>query len=93
MNTLLDTTGAPLGSLITQSHSVLNNADSVIGQLNTVTKRLDGLTKKLQSKDNTAGLLLNDRALHDDLVKTVHSADSLFQIILKDGLDVNVDFF
>ncbi|MFA6623074.1 MAG: MlaD family protein [Fibrobacteraceae bacterium] len=93
VNALLDTTGAPLGSLITQSHGVLNNADSVIGQLNTVTKRLDGLTKKLQSKDNTAGLLLNDRALHDDLVKTVHSADSLFQIILKDGLDVNVDFF
>lgn len=93
VNALLDTTGAPLGSLITQSRGVLNNADSVISELNTVTKRLDGLTKKLQSKDNTAGLLLNDRALHDDLVQTVHSADSLFQIILKDGLDVNVDFF
>jgi phospholipid/cholesterol/gamma-HCH transport system substrate-binding protein len=31
--------------------------------------------------------------LHDDLVKTVHSADSLFRIILQDGLDINVDFF
>jgi len=47
----------------------------------------------VQSKDNTVGILLSDRKLHDDLVKTVHSADSLFRVILHDGLDVNVDIF
>ena len=43
------------------------------------------------AKENTVGALLSDRKLHDDLVKTVHSADSLFRVILHDGLDVNVD--
>ena len=54
---------------------------------------LDELIAKVQSRDNTVGILLSDRKLHDDLVKTVHSADSLFRVILHDGLDVNVDFF
>jgi len=62
-----------------------------------VTQHLDELVAKVQTKletkDNTIGMLLNDRTLHDDLVKTVHSADSLVRVILHDGLDINVDFF
>ena len=65
----------------------------MVGELEGVTKHLDELIAKVQSKDNTVGVLLSDRKLHDDLVKTVHSADSLFRVILHDGLDVNVDFF
>jgi phospholipid/cholesterol/gamma-HCH transport system substrate-binding protein len=72
---------------------LIKNADQLISELNQVTNRLNTLTQKLQAKDNTAGLLLNDRVLYDDLVNTVNSADSLFRIILQDGLDINVDFF
>ena len=48
---------------------------------------------RLNTNIGLVGILLNDRTLHDDLVKTVHSADSLVRIILQDGLDINVDFF
>jgi len=93
VNTLLDSSQAPIQGLLTQSQGLIKNADGVIGKLDTVTKRLLVLTEKLQSKDNTAGILLNDHELHDELVRTVESADSLFRIILQDGLDINVDFF
>jgi len=75
----------------------MGNANHLIGELEVVTKHLDDLIAKVQSKmdskDNTVGILLNDRQLHDDLVRTVRSADSLFKVILQDGLDINVDFF
>ena len=93
VNALLDTTAAPIGGLLSDASELMKDAGGVIGKLDAVTDRLTALTSKLQSTDNTAGILLNDRALHDDLVQTLHSADSLFQIILQDGLDINVDFF
>lgn len=93
VNALLDTTAAPIGGLLSDASELMKDAGGVIGKLGAVTDRLTALTSKLQSTDNTAGILLNDRALHDDLVQTLHSADSLFQIILQDGLDINVDFF
>jgi phospholipid/cholesterol/gamma-HCH transport system substrate-binding protein len=93
VNALLDTTAAPIGGLLSDASGLMKDAGGVIGKLDAVTDRLTALTSKLQSTDNTAGILLNDRALHDDLVQTLHSADSLFQIILQDGLDINVDLF
>lgn len=93
VNALLDTASAPIGELLSSAGGLMTDAGNVIGKLDSVTDRLSAITGKLQSRDNTAGILLNDRALHDDLVQTLHSADSLFQIILQDGLDVNVDLF
>ncbi len=93
VNALLDTASAPIGKLLSSAGGLMTDAGNVVGKLDSVTDRLSAITGKLQSKDNTAGILLNDRALHDDLVQTLHSADSLFQIILQDGLDVNVDLF
>lgn len=93
VNTLLDSVAEPVNTLFVNSNGLIKNADQLINELNQVTNRLNTLTQKLQAKDNTAGLLLNDRVLYDDLVNTVNSADSLFRIILQDGLDINVDFF
>jgi phospholipid/cholesterol/gamma-HCH transport system substrate-binding protein len=93
VNTLLDSVAEPVNTLFVNSNGLIKNADQLISELNQVTNRLNTLTQKLQAKDNTAGLLLNDRVLYDDLVNTVNSADSLFRIILQDGLDINVDFF
>lgn len=93
VNTLLDTTSAPIGELLSDASGLMKDAGNVLGKLDSVTDRLAGITGKLQARDNTAGILLNDRTLHDDLVKTLHSADSLFKIILQDGLDVNLDLF
>lgn len=97
VNQLVDGVKPPIDNLFANTDKVVGNADKLIGELEGVTKHLDELVAqvqtKTQSKDNTVGLLLNDRALHDDIIKTVHSADSLFRIILQDGLDINVDFF
>lgn len=93
VNALLDTVQTPISGLLSQASGLMQDAGGVISKLDSVTNRLTAITAKLQTKDNTAGILLNDRTLHDDLVKTLHSADSLFQIILHDGLDVNVDIF
>ncbi|WP_295860716.1 MlaD family protein [uncultured Fibrobacter sp.] len=97
VNKLVDGVQQPIDSLFANTDKVVGNANNLIGELEGVTKHLDELVgqvqAKTQSKDNTVGLLLNDKTLHDDLVKTVRSADSLFRIILQDGLDINVDFF
>jgi phospholipid/cholesterol/gamma-HCH transport system substrate-binding protein len=93
VNALLDTTQAPINGLLSDASNLMKDAGGVVGKLDAVTDRLTAITEKLQSKDNTAGILLNDRKLHDELVQTLHSADSLFQIILQDGLDINVDIF
>ncbi|MBO7383502.1 MAG: MCE family protein [Fibrobacter sp.] len=90
---LVDGVKPPIDNMFAGADKVMNNANSLISDLEGVTKHLDELIAKVQSKDNTVGTLLADKTLHDDLVKTVHSADSLFRVILHDGLDVNVDFF
>lgn len=97
VNDLIDGVRPPIDNVFANTDKLMGNADKLIGELEGVTKHLDELVmnvqKKLDSKDNTAGILLNDRALHDDLVKTVRSADSLVRTILSDGLDINVDIF
>lgn len=97
VSVLIDGVKAPIDNVFANTDKVMNNANNLVGELEGVTKHLDDLIAKVQAKlesqDNTAGILLNDRTLHDDIIKTVHSADSLFRIILQDGLDVNVDIF
>jgi phospholipid/cholesterol/gamma-HCH transport system substrate-binding protein len=97
VNDLIDGVKPPIDNMFANTEKVMGNADKLLGELEQVTSHLDELVvkvqKKIESKDNTVGILLNDRTLHDDLVKTVHSADSLVRIILQDGLDINVDFF
>ena len=93
VDALVDGVKPPIDNLFANADKTIGHADELVSQLEGVTKHLDNLIAKVQSKDNTVGILLSDRKLHDDLVKTVHSADSLFRVILHDGLDVNVDIF
>ena len=93
VDALVDGVKPPIDNLFASADKTIGHADALVSQLEGVTKHLDDLIAKVQSKDNTVGILLSDRKLHDDLVKTVHSADSLFRVILHDGLDVNVDIF
>lgn len=97
VDNLIDGVKPPIDNMFANTDKVMSDADKLIGELEGVTNHLDELIVKVQtkieSKDNTVGILLNDRTLHDDLVKTVHSADSLVRVILHDGLDINVDLF
>lgn len=58
-----------------------------------VAKGLEEILAKANSTDGTVGALLNDATLHRDLRATLESADSLFRVIKKKGLDVNIDLF
>ncbi len=93
VNSLLDKSEPPLLALMDDAKGLTSETKGMLGSMDSLLTRVDSLMAKMQSKENTMGLLLNDRTLHDDLNTTVHSADSLFQSILKNGLDVNIDFF
>jgi phospholipid/cholesterol/gamma-HCH transport system substrate-binding protein len=93
VNGLIDENREPLKHLVGDAQGLVKDAGGLVANADTIPGQLLALTGQLQSKDNTLGILLNERKLHDDLATTVHNADSLFQTILKDGLDVNIDFF
>lgn len=92
-NGLLDKTQGPLLSLMDSAQSLTMDTRGLLKHVDSVLGRADSLMSRMQTNDNTMGILLNDRTLHDDLSITVHSADSLLQTILKNGLDVNIDLF
>ena len=69
------------------------NADKMLANLNSQVEKTDiaatmqkldktmanlqTLTDKLNSRDGSLGLLMNDRALYDNLTRTMRDADSL----------------
>lgn len=73
------------------------NALDLAGSFNSIDKTLkniEGLTNKLNSKDNSMGLLLNDRQLYDSINSTLNNAS----LLLKDVKDnpnryINVKVF
>jgi len=93
VNEILDENKAPLKSLVADANGLIGRTGGLVNEADAAVQRVLNLTNKLESKNNTLGILLNDRKLHDDLSETIHSADSLFRLIIKDGLDVNIDFF
>ncbi len=93
LNAILDENRNPLKNLVADANGLLGQTNALVIGADTAVKRVLVLTEKLESKNNTLGILLNDRKLHDDLSTTIHSADSLFRLIIRDGLDVNIDFF
>jgi phospholipid/cholesterol/gamma-HCH transport system substrate-binding protein len=93
VNQILDENRVPLKNLVADANGLLGQTGALMNGADTAVQRILALTGKLESKNNTLGILLNDRKLHDDLTTTIHSADSLFRLIIKDGLDVNIDFF
>jgi len=93
VNNILDENREPLKKLVADANGLLGNTNVLLYEADTAVQRVLALTGKLESKNNTLGILLNDRKLHDDLSTTVHSADSLFRLIVKDGLDINISFW
>lgn len=57
--------------------------DSTVMKLNRVLTDTEGVTKRLNTKDNSLGLLLNDKALFESIYKTTRSADSLLMDLKK----------
>jgi len=93
VNEILDENRAPLQALVTDANKLTGSASVLLSKTDAAINDVLTITKKLESKNNTIGILLNDRVLYDELSTTVQSADSLFRLIIRDGLDVNLDFF
>lgn len=93
LNEILDENKEPLKGLVTDANKLAGNANVLIYNADTAVQRLLGMTEKLNSKNNTLGILLNDKKLYDSLSTTVQSADSLFRLIITDGLDVKLSFW
>jgi phospholipid/cholesterol/gamma-HCH transport system substrate-binding protein len=93
LNEILDENRAPLKNLVTDANGLLRNTNILMSEADTAVQKVLTLTGKLESQNNTLGILLNDRKLHDELATTIQSADSLFRLIIKDGLDVNISIF
>lgn len=93
VNDVLEENRAPIKTLVADAHGLTQDTKGMLVKVDSLMGRVDKIMDRMQAKDNTMGILLNDRKLHDDLTSTVQSADSLLQTILKNGLDVNIDFF
>jgi phospholipid/cholesterol/gamma-HCH transport system substrate-binding protein len=93
VNEILDENQDPLKNLVADANGLLGRTNGLMNGADNAVQKVLALTGKLESQNNTLGILLNDRKLHDDLSTTIKSADSLFRLIIKDGLDVNIDFF
>jgi phospholipid/cholesterol/gamma-HCH transport system substrate-binding protein len=93
VNTLLDRNTPALDRIVTDVEGLTKDARRLVGVVDSVTIRLSSITKRLNSTENTAGALLNDKEFYVELRNTVTTADSLLASILEDGLDVNIDLF
>lgn len=93
VNEVLDENRAPIQGLMSEAHGLTQDTKATLQQVDSLMNRVHTVLGRLDRQDNTLGILMNDRKLHDDLNRTVQSADSLVQTILKHGLDVNIDFF
>lgn len=65
---------ADLDETVTRLNATLDNAQRLTANLNQTTGTLNA---KLNGKDNTLGLLLNDRSFYDRMTGAMGSADSL----------------
>ena len=93
VNTLLDRNTPALDRIVTDVEGLTKDARRLVGVVDSVTIRLSSITQRLNSTENTAGALLNDKEFYVELRNTVTTADSLLASILEDGLDVNIDLF
>ena len=93
LNQYLNDLEQPVFDLVSKADTVGTKAVDLIDKLDKLSSDLNAITQKLQNSDNTVGAMLNDDQLYTELRRTLSLADSLFERIIRDGLDVNLDLF
>lgn len=93
VNQLLDENKAPLRQTVDNAQRLTSESRALVARADSLASRLNRITAKLESSDNTAGALMQNKELYEDLRSTLRSTDSLMLIIINKGLDVNVDLF
>ena len=106
LNTILDTNKGQINGMVSNFNKVSNNFNKIsdslnkadlgktVRNLNQVLAKVDGLMTNLNSGKGTAGKLLNDEALYNNLAKTSKELELLLQDVrLYPTRYVNVSLF
>lgn len=101
---LLSETAAEVHQLVSEQKKpiseIVQNGQEISARVNGLTLEIDSIAKEMKSmltqinsSKGTLGGMIRDTVFYRDLRATMQNADSLFGLIRKQGLDVNVDLF
>jgi phospholipid/cholesterol/gamma-HCH transport system substrate-binding protein len=83
----------PLTAIVANGRDASERLKGLGERAEHVATEMEALLKQVNSDQGTVGALLRDTTMHRQLSHTLNSADSLFRIIRKRGLDVNLNLF
>jgi len=83
----------PLHTIVDNGRQASEHLRELSGRADKVAGEMETLLKQINSEKGTVGALLRDTTLHAELSRTLNNADSLFRVIRKKGLDVNLNLF
>ncbi len=80
---LLDTNKSYIDSTLVQAPAIASNLNQNLNDMKVVVSKLNSILDKYESNDNSVKKLLEDKELHDKLIQTINSADSLINDVKK----------
>lgn len=83
----------PVNQMVQNGKAVSEQIHKLSFEAESTLKEVKTLLFKINSRQGSLGNLINDSLFYKNLQSTLYNADSLFQIIKKKGLDVNIDIF
>jgi phospholipid/cholesterol/gamma-HCH transport system substrate-binding protein len=83
----------PLHAIVENGRQASERLKDLGDRADKVAREMEALLQQINSDQGTVGALLRDTTMHKELARTLHSADSLFRVIRKKGLDVNLNLF
>ncbi len=93
VTTLVNEQREPLHAIVDNGRQASERLKNLGDRADRVATEMESLLKQINSDKGTVGALLRDTTLHGELTRTLNSADSLFRVIRKKGLDVNLNLF
>lgn len=93
VTSLVDEQREPLHAIVDNGRQASERLKDLGDRADRVATEMESLLKQINSDKGTVGALLRDTTLHGELTRTLNSADSLFRVIRKKGLDVNLNLF
>ncbi len=93
VTSLIDAQREPLSQIVSNGRDASERLKSLGDRADKLAGEMEALLTQINSDQGTVGALLRDTTMHRQLSRTLNSADSLFRVIRKKGLDVNLNLF
>lgn len=90
---MVQTQREPLSQIVANGRDASEQLKGLGSRADHLASEMEALLKQINSDQGTVGALLRDTTMHRQLSRTLNSADSLFRVIRKKGLDVNLNLF